>query len=290
MRILSLDRRPITALPYFNAAPRGGTVRAELPILTAKVDALPGALTALLVASDLQGVAPSRARQGALALLGEVLAEQLDELSAALDLPPPGQVGILLAGDLYAAPAGDVRGASGDVRGVWQALAARCRFVAGVAGNHDLFGPPQEVERWGSRSGAEKLDRRAASQAAQRFARQAGVHLLDGQVVSAGGLRIGGVGGIIGNTRKPNRRDTADFCALLGQVLDVAPDVLVLHEGPDEPASQRRGNPDIRGLIEVTERPPLVLCGHCYWDDPLATLAGGAQVLNADSRVIVLRA
>lgn len=261
-----------------------------MPILRGRVDALPSRLSALLVASDLQGVAPSSTAGGALVLLGQVLAERLGALADEGLLPPPGQLGVLLCGDLYAAPAGDVRGATGDVRAVWRAFAAHARFVVGVAGNHDLFGPAQEVERTWARPGRERVDRGAARSTLRRFAAEPGMHLLDGQVVELDDLRVGGVGGIIGNTRKPNRRECSDYLELLGQVLERQPDILVVHEGPDDPATGRRGNPEIRDFIEGTTTNLLVLCGHCHWPAPLAILAGGNQVLNADARAILLHA
>jgi hypothetical protein len=33
----------------------------------------------------------------------------------------------------------------------------------------------------------------------------------------------------------------------------------------------------------------LVICGHSHWDEPLAELPGGAQVLNVDGRAVLLR-
>gem|GEM_PF-6433257 len=32
----------------------------------------------------------------------------------------------------------------------------------------------------------------------------------------------------------------------------------------------------------------LIICGHKHWENPLAQLAGGAQVLNVHERVVVL--
>jgi hypothetical protein len=51
----------------------------------------------------------------------------------------------ILAGDLYSAPGGDVRGATGDLRSVWSAFADAFAWVVGVAGNHDLFGSEREL-------------------------------------------------------------------------------------------------------------------------------------------------
>ena len=267
MRILSLDPTPHQAWSYLSAASRGGSELRELPLLRASVDVLPADLEALLVLSDLQGMAPHEASDGAAQLLGEVLAEELALLGDLGELPHPHHVGILLAGDLYSDPSAAVRGASGDVRSVWRAFAERFRWVAGVAGNHDTFGTPRERER---------------------FQQMDGIHLLDGEVREVDGLRVGGVGGIIGRADKPGRREEEAFLALLREVLRPRPDVLVLHQGPDDPAREQRGSPGIREVLGG-EDAPLVVCGHAHWDEPLAELPSGVQVLNVDGRAVWLR-
>jgi hypothetical protein len=268
MRILSVEHSPPSwNLPYRNAAPRGGSIGTALPILRGTVSALPGELLGLLVTSDLQGVAPLPSQDGALALLGEVLAEHLAELAERGELPPLGRIGVLLAGDLYSAPGGDQRGATGDVRRVWQAFSERFRWVAGVAGNHDLFGTARERER---------------------FTTLPGVHLLDGTAAELDGLRIGGVSGIIGNPKKPGRRDEPTFFELLERALFCRPELLLLHEGPDVPRTRRPGTASIRELIEVARRDLLVICGHSHWHEPLAQLDSGCQVLNVDARAVLL--
>ncbi len=268
MRILSVEKGPPQwSLSYLNAAPRGGSMPAELPILRGTVDSLPGELMGLLVTSDLQGVAPLPSDGGALALLGQVLAEHLQTLAEAGDIPPLRHIGVLLAGDLYSAPAGDQRGATGDVRRVWQAFTERFRWVAGVGGNHDLFGTPRERER---------------------FTTQPGVHFLDGTAAELDSLRIGGVSGIIGNPKKPCRRDEETFFEMLERALFSHPELLVLHEGPDVPRTRRPGTPSIREQIEVARRDLLVICGHSHWHEPLAHLDSGCQVLNVDARAVLL--
>jgi hypothetical protein len=268
MRILSVDKGPPQwTLPYLNAGPRGGTYHAELPILRGTIGALPGPLAGLLVTSDLQGVAPLRSEGGALALLGQVLVEHMVELAASQKVPPLDRIGVLLAGDLYSAPQGDQRGATGDVRRVWQAFSERFRWVAGVGGNHDLFGTPRERES---------------------FTSLPGVHFLDGTATELDGLRIGGVSGIIGNPRKPGRRDDATFFELLDRALFSRPELLILHEGPDVPRIRRPGTASIRELIEVARRDLLVICGHAHWHEPLAQLDSGSQVLNVDARAVLL--
>jgi 3',5'-cyclic-AMP phosphodiesterase len=267
MQILAVSDQPIYELPYTNAASGGGVESRRLPLLTGTVDRLPAGLSALLVASDLQGVSPSTEQGGALALLGEVLAEDLRGLAEAALIPPRDQIGVLLAGDLYSAPAGDKRGATGDVRPVWSAFVREVRWVAGVAGNHDLFGSDRERER---------------------FAARAGAHLLDGSVVDLDGLRVGGVSGIVGPTHKPGRRDAETFLGLIERVLAQVPDILILHEGPDEPASRSKGNADVRKLLRTAPKELLVICGHSPWEQPLARLEGGVQLLNAAERAVLL--
>jgi Icc-related predicted phosphoesterase len=265
MRVLSIDPASFCEIPYTSAASSGGIEGCRLPLLKGTVDWLPEGLSALLVASDLQGVAPSADHGGALGLLGEVLAETLRELEEGELIPPRTQIGVLLAGDLFAAPAGDKRGATGDVRPVWAAFAREARWVAGVAGNHDLFGSDRGHP--GVRRGA---------------------HLLDGQVVELDGLRVGGVGGIIGNTAKPGRRNEEDFLSLVSRVVEQNPDVLVLHEGPDDPAAGARGNAAVRELVSTAKNEILVACGHSPWKQPLATINDQAQVLNVHERAVLL--
>lgn len=117
-----------------------------------------------------------------------MIADELAMMGEAGELVHPSHTGVLLAGDLFSSDTADVRGASGDVRAVWSAFAARFRWVAGVAGNHDTFGTPREQER---------------------LLRQPNAHLLDGEVRELDGLRVGGVGLISGASEKHGRREKA---------------------------------------------------------------------------------
>lgn len=250
-----------SALTYLNAAGRGRVERVTLPVIQLGVERLPAGLEALLVTSDLQG----RTAPDGRALLGEALAAHCLELAAAGLLPDPAATGVVLAGDLYAELG--KRGGLGDVRGVWRAFAP-FRWVVGVAGNHDAFSEdPRDRE------------------GLQRFKRR-GHRVLDGDQVELDGLVFGGVSGIVGNPKKPNRRVLDDFACELAVASEGA-DVLVLHEGPDAP--DRRGNPDLRAALSGVA-PPLVICGHRHWSTPLAELPGGQQVLNVDARAVLLTA
>lgn len=273
MRIIELDSSPFYEITFLNAARRGGVETQRLPLLRGRVDRLPDALDALLITSDLQGVAPSLSAGGANALLGEILAEEYERLAAQGMVPLPERTGVILAGDMYSAPAGDKRGASGDVREVWLTFAAAYRWVAGVGGNHDRFGSQRE---------------HAA------FCSQPGIAFLDGAALDLDGICIAGVSGIIGNPDKPGRRTEEDFIETLNRALDQSPDILVLHEGPSGSDGQR-GNPVIRETVELGAV-PLTICGHSHWDTPMASIGDGRlyrdtrplQVLNVDARAVVL--
>ncbi|NUU22084.1 MAG: hypothetical protein HOV68_11310, partial [Streptomycetaceae bacterium] len=153
--------------------------------------------------------------------------------------------------------------ASGEVADVWLAFAAAgCAWIVGVAGNHDLV-TAEDVARLGD----------AAA-------------LLDGDTVEYGGVRFGGVGGVIGDPRRTDRRAEEEFLALLAAVGKADPQVLVLHEGPPGARREQYGNPAISAtLLDGTAA--LTVCGHVHWDRPLARLGAG-HVVNVDGRVVVL--
>jgi 3',5'-cyclic-AMP phosphodiesterase len=261
LRITEVATDLVAELPYINAAPggRGRTEDSQLPIARASLAGpLADELDALIVCSDLQGVVPGSA--GA-QLLGLELAAVLEDLAYKGALPPPPRTGVILAGDLYSVPGADQRGGYGDVADVWAAFADRFAWVAGVAGNHDdIAGVPGLGDT---------------------------VHLLDGDVVALDGLRIGGVGGIIGESRRPGRRREIDQLRAIREILDGGVDILVLHEGPHG-GDRQPGNAAIRDAIEAAGV-GLTICGHSHWHAPLAEHARG-QILNVDARAMVLLA
>lgn len=259
MRISELQNKPISRVRYLNAGRRGKAETAQLPVLLAKGD-LPASLDALICTSDLQGVVPSY--NGPNRLLGVHLVDALLELSEVGDLPYPERTGVILAGDLYSAPGGNVRGASGDVREVWTAFGEHYAWVVGVQGNHDRFGTP-----------------------AERRSLEANFGLLDAAMVERDGLRIAGVGEVIGNAAKPGRRSAGDFLTSLDLALESVPDILVMHEGPNGEAGQR-GNELVGERLR--DRRGLTVCGHVHWEQPLHDQPSGGQVLNVDSRVVVI--
>jgi len=259
LQIAGIDDELIREVHYLTASSRGGGTDVEqLPIARGTLAApLDAALDALIVCSDLQGVVPGPG--GRSELLGVQVAGVLEQLARDGAIPPAARTGVILAGDLYSVPAATRHGGYGDVAKVWGEFAGRFAWVAGVAGNHDDV------------SGVAKLGPRA--------------HLLDGEIAETDGLRIGGVGGIIGNPRKPGRRSEADQLRAIEYTIGRDLDILVLHEGP-RGGDQQPGNDTIRAAIEAGAV-GLTICGHEHWRAPLAVHPHG-QILNVDARVVVL--
>lgn len=251
--ITSLTPQPFRFTPFLNAGRNGGTVRERLPWLRGTVTGLPAELDALLVTSDLQGRGLTGLPRP---LLGEAVATEYQRNHAAWKLPPPQQVGVLLAGDYYAAPQADKRGATGDVFPVWQAFAEAFAWVVGVLGNHDhLDAVPDNTA------------------------------LMEAEAVTRSGLSVGGVSGIVGNPRRYARFEWPDYAERVRLALAYQPDILLLHT-PPHVSDLQRGEGELGPLLDQPNL--LTICGHVHWDDPLATLPAGGQVLNVDSRVVVL--
>lgn len=105
-------------------------------------------------------------------------------------------------------------------------------------------------------------------------------------VVTADGLRIGGIGGIIGNPSKPQRREELDYFQTLERILSQKIDVLITHDGPCGTDARQRGDFRIREVLEQCAT-RLVIRGHKHWPHPLAQFPSGLQVLNVDKRVVI---
>jgi hypothetical protein len=133
--------------------------------------------------------------------------------------------------------------------------------VAGVRGNHDV------------------LPERPTDSAC-------GLHVLDGTAVTLDGLRVGGVGGVIGNPSKPRTRTEERFTGLVRGLTASGLDLLVLHRGPEGDGGSARGNRAVREAVAGFEG--VVVFGHCYWPNPIQHLSSGPWLVNVDSRVVVL--
>lgn len=219
--------------------------------------------------SDLQGREPEGSKRGSKRrLLGELVAEEFQVLAELGEVPSTDTIGVLLAGDLYVAEDLGKRGGKGDVRDVWRCFHESFRWVAGVAGYHDSFGPDVLPT--------------------DEFLAASTLHNLDGSLVAIDGIRIGGVGGVIGNSSKPFRRDEGSFLKILQRVVAEPPEIIILHEGPAGRTADRNGNKLIRQVLEGLPK-TLVICGHSHWDQlEQEELGNGTQVLNAVARAYLI--
>lgn len=269
MRIELDEIEPIEILPYLEITGKtnnnGQPIVKEvnLPIFLGKIIDIETNLDALIVVSDLQGMV----QQGEdCKLLGETLPEFLKLLiEVELSEINLDNIGILICGDLYTNL--NKRGSSGDVKVVWNKFNAIFKWVAGVAGNHDSFGEHYEL---------------------QEFKKQKGIYLLHKEIISLDNIRIGGISGIIGNPEKPNRVEQTDYLSSLKQIIKKQPDFVLLHETPDYKELKLIGNSLIRETIENSLESK-IFCGHCNWNKSLNQYKNGTQVLNCDSKAIILK-
>lgn len=268
MKIIDFSNSLLKEIKYLNAGSgRSGFYEERLPIHHARVDALPAGLDAVVVTADLQGRERFQESPGGPPrLLGEALPLRLvQEVLPEVGVQDPSRVAALLAGDFYTVPALDKRGGTGDVSAVWRAFGDEFAWVAGVAGNHDTYGEHRD-------------DR-------PRF--PAHLYYLDGASVELGELRIGGLGGIIGNPERHQRRSEEDYLFALELLLEERIDVLLTHDGPRGLNARQQGSARVRDLL--SEHPvPLVVRGHAHWDQPFIQYDNGTQVLNVDARAVIL--
>lgn len=262
------DLGPIDFFPYLEVSkaclPNGQPILSweSLPIYTGFYEGTPEQPDILLVCSDVQGLVEEA---GVYALMGEVLPSYIQLLlEDTFELQEDATIGVLLCGDLYTHP--KKRGTSGDVRSVWAAFQTAFDWVVGVAGNHDHFGNVAEEKEF------------LASDAV----------LLHQTTTTINSLKIGGLGGIIGNPSKPQRTAEQDYWKGLQQLLKQSLDVLLLHESPDYPALNYIGQESIRKVLEESKHSTTVFCGHCHWEEPLVELSNGTAVVNVDGRLLIL--
>ncbi len=253
MKILDVAEDPFHSISFRSSGKNGRAVRRSLPFCFVTVKGLPKKIGCIVVSADLQG----REGQGKNRLLGRVVAEELAVLEKQKTIPKVGLV--LLAGDLYDVPGCDSRGGTGKVTKVWNAFAKRFPYVMGVHGNHDIVTEDELLEN---------------------------VCILDGTVSHCSGLTFGGVSGVIGRIDRNQRKTEDDFMAALKSVTKHKPDLVLLHEGPDDPERKQRGNPVIREHLERKYN-GITVFGHRFWEQPFQSF-GKSQLLNTDSRVFVL--
>lgn len=268
MKINIDDSKVIEVFPYLEVGSKlkANTEEPEvlhknLPIFLGDITVSNTDLDFLIVTSDLQGIAEANGNQY---LLGELLPSFLRTLID-IEFFENAKVGVLLCGDLYTSL--EKRGASGDVRSVWNQFNDSFEWVAGVAGNHDSFGSDKEKTQFESTEG---------------------IHFLHNSTVLLNGIKLGGLGGIIGRSDKLNRLDESDYLEKLSKLTKKELDVILLHETPDFPSLNQIGNARIREVLESGSE-STVCCGHCHWEKTSVLLNNNAQVLNVDAKVLLLK-
>lgn len=265
------DDEPIEKFRYQVVKPGGGRgtslselEEVDLPIYQGTIQDLPtDELDYLIITSDLQGhVINEKGTE----LLGAVLPEFL-KLLFGLEFPNVDcqRVGVFLCGDMHARL--DRRGGSGDVKNVWRAFNQHFGFVAGVAGNHDEFGDAESFES---------------------FKQEPGIHYLNEEIQKIAGIKIGGLSGIIGRPTKNFRNEEKRHLKILDKLLRHQPSFILLHEGPNDFELRQRGNLKIREVIEAGKE-TVVCCGHTHWKQTFVRKENGTQVMNVDSKCLVLK-
>lgn len=272
LEVMAWADEPFMSLPCMSVASGGRRiVPATIPVHMVTVKGLPEGLDALLVCSDMQFVDTVDVPVGMRRLMGSVVASELSELGWHEVLPHPLRTGVLLAGDFYVRPDLSKRGGDGDVTEIWRSFAGQYAWVAGVAGNHDRLG-------------------QGAGDVVEGWLRRGSSRVLDGEVVDFGGLKVGGVCGVLGKSKKLWRRPLKRYRQLFKQVLDQRPDVIVLHEPPQPMAPHKgEGRLEIFEILARSGQSPLVVCGHNHWSQPWAPQSDGPDILNVDARVVILR-
>ena len=263
MKIIEFSPKILHQIPYRYSGKAKTLAFGEYPIHHAFVDKLPKNTNAMFVTSDLQGVEISQSGSGR--LLGHVLVETLLELSTQTIIPPASVIGDELASELFSSYAADSRGASGDVTSTRRTFGLHFQWVARVAGNHDRFGAEPKP----------------------KFDGDTHLHFLDGNIIDMHSYKFAGISGIIGNTRKILRRSETEFIQTLRILTMQNPELLIPHEGPDHPIKPYKGRTSICTALENTTD-LMVVFGHCFWPEPLYQMNNNVQLLNVDSRGLLL--
>jgi Icc protein len=269
MLIINLNEKPLLSIPSVSVAARGaGIEEKHIPVLWGIVDQLPDELDALLITADLQAYDSLDKPVYARRLLGHIVAQEMSTMAEFGLIPAAQRTGVILAGDFYALPELNRRGGLGDVEEIWCDFAQDFRWVVGVAGNHDQF--------------------KGKCDFANVFRRWTNIYPLDGDFINLDNLGIAGISGVLGKPEKPWRHSPKEWNRKSQRLLTQAPDILVLHEGPDIPEARLAGRKEVRSVLNTVKTQTVVICGHCYWKSPVVSLSERVQVLNVDSRVVLL--
>lgn len=254
MKLVKIENEPFYQIPYLTSGKGSKPDKALFPIYNAYVDKLPEGSKPFIVVSDLQGREDAESNR----LIGELVAEELSLLRELNEIPDIQL--IALCGDLYDYPDFRKRGGTGDVTSVWNTFAKEFEHVVGVHGNHDQVQESLLAEN---------------------------TTILDGDEATINDIRFSGVSGIIGERERNQRKTEKNFLKLLKKSCDSAPEIILLHQGPNDLVNDQFGNEAINKLLSKNGE-SLVVFGHCHWTTPFVEL-GDNQLLNTDGRVFIMQ-
>ena len=276
---LEINTSPVKKYPFLVPVKDSRLSLEAIDIFSGYIEfSKPVSIEAIVLAADLQGIVLIEKPSGDLIteVFPSIQAEEVVEMEKAdlIDVIPvgvvlpdflqpvlkemgisPERVLVLLGGDLYGTYK---RGGSGDVFDVWQAFEKGFGRVIGVLGNHDFLPPSSSFS------------------------------VLDGNVVSYGGITIGGVSGVIGNPKKPNRKAEEDYHSFLTGVMKKGVDILIIHESPEIAKFSLPGRSEIALWLKESSTETLVCSGHIPWETVVCDLPPH-RVINAEQRVIILQ-
>ena len=107
--------------------------------------------------------------------------------------------------------------------------------------------------------------------------------VLDGTTTNLNEVNISGICGIVGQVERNQRKTEDQFKKSLKNITSDKTDLVVLHQGPDDPINNQKGEPFIREHLE-NNGSSIVIFGHCHWSTPFVEI-GNNQVLNVDNRL-----
>ncbi len=96
-------------------------------------------------------------------------------------------------------------------------------------------------------------------------------------------MQIEGFSGIVGRETWNQRKNEARFRDAMKKTADLRPDVLLLHQGPDDASNRQPGAPFIQAFLERNGS-SVVFFGRCHGQVPMIEI-GAHQVLNVDNRL-----
>ncbi|MFC1785602.1 hypothetical protein ACFL0J_08275 [Candidatus Neomarinimicrobiota bacterium] len=92
---------------------------------------------------------------------------------------------------------------------------------------------------------------------------------------------------MVGNPRKPFRKNITDITIILERLCKLNPDILIMHEGPRKIGSNDAEQIQLLNKTIIDNYKGLVICGHKVEDHPLYALTENVQVLNTAERVFL---